>query len=194
MPKDGVSHWIGYWHRGEQIQSHDAGIITVDNPSGWQPAPIVLVRATVDDGRTTTYNEVYPIRFVRSSANLPADRYLCSTGASGARTTGTAISWTRCGRYHSGGHTGSPIPPSQVGTQNLGRVDFDSCGGDSGGPVYAQNAAYGLVTNASSDGYMRDVNYGFFTIPDVVCGSGHSFYQGIIGAQDAMNVDTLRAP
>jgi hypothetical protein len=56
----------------------------------------------------------------------------------------------------------------------LFKINYCSMGGDSGGPVYASNTAYGIHQGGAS-----------------LCGS---VYQGIVAAQNGMNVDVILAP
>jgi hypothetical protein len=56
----------------------------------------------------------------------------------------------------------------------LAKTNYCGMGGDSGGPVYASNTAYGIHQGGAS-----------------LCGS---VYQGIVAAQNGMNVDIILAP
>jgi hypothetical protein len=59
--------------------------------------------------------------------------------------------------------------------KNLGEANFCTTNGDSGGPVFASHQAFGLVVAVN------------------LHNSCDSFYQGIIGAENAMNVDIVLA-
>lgn len=129
------------WHKiGSRWNSYfgstgDAAIVTVDNVSGWSPQGIVYVRAS-SGAYPTTENPTYSIKYT-GTANV--GDYVCHTGA----TIGT-----RCGQVQVA-QTSETLDGTSVG--NLAQVGYTSCRGDSGGPTYRANTAYGIFVGLTSD-------------------------------------------
>lgn len=144
----------------------DAGAVRIDPISYWAlPSPLASV--VVKSSALTTYNPNYKIKYDATSS---LGQLLCQTGAS----TGTA-----CAEVSDLGadHVVS-TPAGNFLLKNLGELDM--CGttlGDSGAPIYKKNKAYGLHVGTAS---------GTFTC--------HTMYQGIRGAENALNVDILLSP
>lgn len=179
MPKDGGLHWIGYWWNGQFNDAGDAGIVTVDNPTGWRPGPYVLVRRSPEGPFDTEENQLYVIRGVRTVSGLTIDgSVLCKTGA---------VTATTCGLFRGGGIDAGPGRPD-----NLGHVSAMTCQGDSGGPVYKSHYGYGLVSIAAGAELMpRTVNPGWREYDDPARCFTDFLYQGLAGAQNLRNVDIL---
>jgi streptogrisin C len=145
----------------------DAGLILV-NPSGFwgtptPPAPTLVVKSSPD----TTYDPGYKI-FKDSLSSL--GKLLCRTGAK----TGT-----HCAEVSDLGDTISAQGPdgSTHTLKNMGELDMcDSIPGDSGGPIYKTHTAFGIFSGVAT---------GVFTC--------FEFYQGIRGAEQALDVTLLFA-
>ena len=172
MPKNNILTSVGPWHRGEAVANYDAGIVHVNSTSLWRPGPHVLVRQS-SGAYPTNEAQIYIIRSVGSQP--PINSYLCQTGAS---------SWTVCGRVMQLGFN-----PPGYDTQNLGRLDIYGCQGDSGGPIFVTNIGYGLVSGGPN-ATTASRNYYPGRTETVWCGP-ETWYQGLGGAQAAMNVDIL---
>lgn len=125
-------HNIGPFHRSAYGPTGDGGIIRVSNPSGWRSRAWVLVTS----GPDTTANANYPIR---ADGNSSVGQRVCVTGAQFGRTdcgTVTAVNVT-----------------ADFGDAVIsGLVEASICAipGDSGGPVFAHNTAYGLLIGTAS--------------------------------------------
>lgn len=117
---------VGPRHSGQVGIFGDFGLVAINNPLGWQPKPWVVVLASAH----TTANNEYPIKSVQGSY---VGLSVCKTGATTGTTCGvvSALGWS--GYYDSGEFVA-----------NLARVDYCADSGDSGGPVYRLNGAYGL--------------------------------------------------
>jgi Trypsin-like peptidase domain len=158
------AHVIGHWHRIIWDSTGDMGIIEVDNPSGWNPKPWVWVLPSTGTPPTTEDQSYYITKPSGSSKGMT----VCMSGA-----------------YYSSGVAGQGEPVTACGTvleldfeatyngttvKHLARTDADTFPGMSGGPVYKSHIAYGIIVAASSS---------------------ETLYQGIMGAQTALNVDIL---
>jgi len=161
---DGSSHAIGAVHNYMLGAGGDMAILNISNPNGWMlPQGWVYVMA----GPNTTLNERYPITSAQYSTQ---GARICESGA---------ITGTVCGTVISLGRTvcvGNPLPCTWV--NNLGEASFCGQQGDSGAPVFASHQAFGLV---SAEEYNLSGN----------CVG--TFYQGIIAAANAMNVNVVMA-
>lgn len=155
---DGSVHNIGPRHNFVYGTGGDAGIIRVTNEAGWRARAWVYVwPSTGNDGvGGTAYDAEYPITGDGASS---LNMRICKSGVSPDRTS--------CGRVKELGVTVTYT--SGVTVRNLARTSYCSMGGDSGGPVYASNTAYGIHV-AGSSGCV-------------------AYYQGIRGAENAMNVN-----
>jgi hypothetical protein len=132
----GADHVIGKVHNYVYGNLGDAAIIAVNNPApypqGWGPRAWVLVHSSGD----TVYNEAYTI----GAAEEPAlNSRVCKTGYAGG---------TDCGTYYQQGVTTTYTNRDGTRTtmSHLLRANFCVYPGDSGGPVYANHTAYGLVS------------------------------------------------
>jgi streptogrisin C len=164
IPHSGV-HVIGTVHHYIFGPSGDEAILNINNPHGWHlPQGWVYVTA----GPNTTRNERYRISSAQYSTQ---GARICETGAA----TGHSI----CGIVVRLGVTScyGGLPCTEV--NNLGEASFCGSPGDSGGPVFAAHQAFGLVTTLASD---------LFAGYDCV-----TYYQGIKGASNAMNVNLVFA-
>jgi streptogrisin C len=133
----------------------DAGIIEITNYTGWRPRAWLYVTASQGiNVPGTVRNESYPIR--RDNVSLRGLRVCKREYALG----------TSCGRVARLGATityeGGPT------VRNLAVAFFCSRRGDSGGPIFAGNTAYGILSG-------------------LVEGDCTSYYQGIRGAENLMN-------
>ncbi|MBO0880557.1 MAG: trypsin-like serine protease [Mycobacterium sp.] len=154
FPNNSV-HNIGRSGRNVFNRNGDAAIIQVTNAAGWQPRAWVTVERSGANGGVpgTTPNDHYPIR--RDSTSLEGMR-VCHSGF----TTGTS-----CGRVVD---LGVIRTYEGVTVRNLAQTNYCRDHGDSGGPVFARGAAYGLhVAGTGCTGY----------------------YQGIRGAENLMQVN-----
>ncbi|GAA1866974.1 S1 family peptidase [Myceligenerans crystallogenes] len=159
---DQSSHWIGPGHNRVFGGSGDAGIIDISNPTGWRPRAWVYVgESPARDGvggtsRVTEYT-------ITSDGSSREGMRVCKTGAT-AETT--------CGRVDAVDvtvdYTDGPV------VNHLAQANLCSKSGDSGGPVFADHVAYGLVSGSRT-------------------GTCVSFYQGVRGAENLMNVDVAFA-
>jgi streptogrisin C len=147
----------------------DAGKISIDSGGAWAtpaPLPAVVVKSSSNTAADTTYNPNYLIKATSWSS---IGQVLCRTG----QTTGT-----ECGEVSDlGADESSTGPDGKAYTfHNMGEIDV--CGsqdGDSGGPLYKTHRAYGIVSSMGS-------------------GSCFEAYQGVRGAEGAMNVTVIVAP
>ena len=145
----------------------DAGIVSIDLWRSWAtplPIPAVVVKGSAQ----TAYDPNYAIR---ATAFSSLGQILCRTG----RTTGT-----ECGEVS---NLGADETESYNGVnyqlRNMGELDV--CGaadGDSGGPLYKNSRAFGLLSASINAG----PTYCFTT------------YQGIHGAENLMGVSVLLSP
>lgn len=156
----GADHGLGPAHNGFWNRDGDMGIIRVINEAGWNPRAWVYVGASSD----TTRNPEYPIR---SDDYSQEGQRICHTGV----TTGTD-----CGEVLDLGYTATYSVTSITGAvrtetvTGLGRTSYCHADGDSGGPVYASNKAFGIHVGG----------------PDGVC---VGWYQGIKEAETDMRVN-----
>jgi hypothetical protein len=145
----------------------DAGVIAVDPGGYWhnpEPAPWVVVKGSSD----TTYDPDYRIRSDGKSSMFTMK---CTTG----RTTGT-----HCAEVIGLGLTATfSVGGENIVVSNLGVLDACvSSAGDSGGPVYKHNTAFGIYVGGT-------------VFPDPAC---DEYYQGIRGAENLLNIDVQFAP
>lgn len=161
---DGTTHVIGTNHHYIFGASGDMAILNISNPTGWQlPQGWVYVLA----GSNTTLNERYPIYSAQYST---IGARVCETGL---------VSGSKCGTVLKLGLTEPECDQNNqncVMVDNLGEDSIASAEGDSGAPVYAANQAFGLLSAICAK-----------------CGAGVTFYQGIIGASNALNVNIVLA-
>jgi hypothetical protein len=125
---NGSRHVIGAGHSYHFGGNRDAGIITINNPSGWQPRAEVLVLASPNNGGIagTGYDATYAISGTGGSA---FGMRVCKAGA---------FHGTSCGQVIGLNVTG----PS--GITGMGEATYYGGHGDSGGSVFAGHIAYGL--------------------------------------------------
>jgi len=162
---DGSQHLIGTVHNYIFSTSGDEAILNINNPTGWQlPQGWVYVQG----GPNTTLNEEYPISSAQYSTQ---GARVCETGASSGSICGTVAALGRTIYECDSAGLCSWV-------DNLGEATFCGQEGDSGAPVYASHQAFGLVSAA---GY------------DVSHGGCVTYYQGIVGASNAMNVNIVLA-
>lgn len=164
---DGSSHAIGAAHNYVFGKSGDEAILNINNPSGWMlPQGWVYVMT----GPDTTLNEEYPISSAQYSTQ---GARICYTGAASVATN--------CGTVLYLGVPHCEVIPGEncIWVYNLGEASFCAQSGDSGAPVYASHQAFGLV-----------VAKGTYQLNPNKC---VTYYQGIIGASNAMHVNIVRA-
>lgn len=164
---DGADHVIGKVHNYVYGNLGDAAIIAVNNPApypqGWGPRAWVLVHSSAD----TAHNESYPIRAYDSPV---LNSRVCKTGYAGG---------TDCGTYYQQDVTATYTNDDGTKTTMvaLQRANFCVYPGDSGGPVYANNTAYGLVSgyrisdNCAASLFMRVVSASILLNVRVATGS-----------------------
>ena len=160
---DGSTHAVGPVHNYIDGPNGDMAILTINNPSGWQ-LPQGWVYVTANPG-VTTLDERYAISSAQYSTQ---GARVCKSGAAYGKTT--------CGTVTALGvnYTFAQLN-GLVTVNNMGEANFCGKSGDSGGPVFAAHQAFGLVVGE------RGTN------------SCDIFYQGIMGAMSAMNVNIVLA-
>jgi hypothetical protein len=167
---DGSTHVIGSVHNSLWGSGGDMAILNVDNPAGWVAGHDGWVYVTA--GPDTTRDMTYDIAAEKLSV---IGQRICMSGA---------VSGTTCGTVLALGQTETFAYPDifhSVTVKNLGEANFCTQKGDSGGPVFASHTAYGLVSLNAIEDPLR---------PFEKC---ISYYQGIRGAADAMNVDLVHS-
>jgi hypothetical protein len=136
--------------------SGDAALIEIDDPNGWQVRNWVNVGASGSNGGVsgTAAKQDYPIN---GDSESVFGMRICRTGVG---------SGTSCGKVNGLGVT---LTYGGVTVNDLGRATYCRAGGDSGGPVYANNTAFGIhvAGSATCTGY----------------------YQGIHNAEDLLGAD-----
>jgi hypothetical protein len=160
---DGSTHAVGPVHNYTDGPSGDMAILAINNPSGWQ-LPQGWVYVTANSG-VTTLNEEYPISSAQYSTQ---GARVCKSGAAYGKTT--------CGTVTALGVNYQFLQLNGLVTvDNMGEANFCGTAGDSGGPVFAAHQAFGLLIGE------RGRN------------SCDLFYQGIVGAENAMHVNIVPA-
>lgn len=154
---DGYVHAVGNGSTFSRYNdaSGDAGLIGLDNPAGYDPRNTLINYGNAQ----TQFGEAYPI--TARSGSAPG-MTLCFTGA---------VSQTRCGTVAYLNAT------SSTGVGGLGALYACGARGDSGGPVFASNTAYGLVQGGDTDQQGRCITY----------------YQGILAAESRLGVQVRTA-
>jgi hypothetical protein len=153
---DNSSHVVGpVWH-WEWNSAGDMSILLINNVPGWNPQPWVNVTSGPDTTAGTTYD-------ITSDSTSVLGMRICTTGAF-------------YGRNECGYVTELDVTATYDGVtvDNLGRGSFCGTSGDSGSPMYASHAAYGLQVAGYSE-----------------C---DSLYQGIQAAESILNVNVLHVP
>jgi hypothetical protein len=161
-----TGHVIGTMHHYIWGPSGDEAILNINNPSGWElPQGWVAVMA----GSNTTLNEEYPISSAQYSTQ---GARVCESGEASGSICGTVealgVSWCY-----------GPKGQKCAQVNNLGEASFCGNPDDSGAPVFAAHQAFGMVVALQTNIYGN-------------CAGG-TFYQGIVGASDAMNVNVVPA-
>lgn len=159
FPSDATKHTIGTGHSRVFGASGDAGLVTIANPTGWKPRAWVYVGASParDGVDGTTRVTEYPITGDGSSR---VGLRVCKTGATAETTCGRVDALDVTVDYDNG-----PV------VHHLAQANLCVRPGDSGGPVYSYNTAYGLVSGH---------------INGTACAS---LYQGVRGAENLLNVN-----
>jgi streptogrisin C len=125
-------HDIGAWQNATFDYWGDAGILRVNNPRGWLPLPWVLVRGSAEVGHSEGYK-------IRHRGTSTVGMTVCTTGA------GTGYS--DCGVVTHVNASVAGFGPFMT------RGNFCGTYGDSGGPMYKNETAYGIhVGGAVSPG------------------------------------------
>jgi streptogrisin C len=156
---DNTPHTIGA-AAAVKFPLFDFGAIKINSPVSWNPQPLVYVRPPL------TVWEKYPIK---GTATAVVNSIVCHTGAKSGGRCGLVKSTSVWVSYSSGGVV--------IGAVKVG--GGLSCGGDSGGPVYGLNKAYGLLSGGSTE--------------IGVCGNTW-FYYPIAVALANLNMQLLTAP
>jgi streptogrisin C len=166
---DGSQHTVGTVQRYAFGYGGDEAIININNPTGW-----MLPQGWVDaQGQNSTTNQNYPITSAQYSTQ-------------GARVCGTGqgTEYLQCGTVVALGVSDDECDLPNVLTctwvTNLGEASFVAHSGDSGGPVFASNQAFGLVVE------QHEYWNGLYWTPGTA-------YQGIIGAESALNANIVLA-
>lgn len=170
---------------GRCYREPDAAIVNVGMPTQWGlPVSTRVLVSQSAGSRPTTRDENYAITSVGYSCassstcqnGLPADSYLCWTGAT---------NYTHCGRF------------AGVAATGLGSITVDNygaCEGDSGGPVYASHRGFGLINGGPVD--LRIADYRFLDQPTSAqagcTGAGHTFYYSSLAVSlNGLNVELI---
>lgn len=152
---NGEIHTIGIRHNSYYNANGDAMIITINNPTGWNPQPWVFV----DGDGSTVRNETYPI--ARHGSTM-IDMTVCMTGQRDGTECGQVIDVDREGAG---------------GVLHVAEVEGGCIrGGDSGGAVYRNSTAFGIVHG----GIFPNGNNNFCSITWL--------YQGVRDAMSRLNV------
>jgi hypothetical protein len=148
-------------------QGMDAGVVRVENSGFWgTPVPPAPI-VLVTNSSLTTYDASYDIR---QDSKSTLGQLLCMTGT-----------WTltRCAEVSDlGADHVFAVTGGTVLLKNLG--ELDTCHTepqDSGAPIYKKHKAFGIHLGSKHSMF-----------------SCYTMYQGIRGAQNALNVDILLAP
>jgi hypothetical protein len=149
------------WRTVGPNSTGDFGMVRVDSTATWNPVARVFVNSSAGAYPTTHDPDYYISRVASASYELGTGNYVCHTG----RTWGTG-----CGQINLYNAT------APNGAGGMGRVDYCSAPGDSGGPVFVSHTAYGLHVDSDN----RDLH----------CGD-NAYFQGVIEAADSMNVRVL---
>jgi streptogrisin C len=169
-PTDGLLHNIGNTHSVSPT-TMDAALLDVDNPSGWDQQPYVLVRANSAGPYPTTADNTYYIESVGTTTTLPGD-FLCFT---------SAFRSTECGELL---FTNVDDPG---GLQDLAVIDQTNCGGDSGSPIFVGHRGYGILIGRDGNDYPTSAWPGIGPANGTACGD-NTYYQGLQAANAALNV------
>jgi Trypsin len=164
---NGERHDIGPMHHWVFDTSGDAAIVAVDNETGWRPRAWVYVESWtgLPGVGGTIRNPEYPI--YDDGSGLPEGTRLCKTGATTITNCGLITRLDVTVSYR------DKLNPEVFHTvKHLGQANFCVKEGDSGGPVYAVNVAYGLVSGFQSN------------ILECI-----SFYQGVRAAKILLGVN-----
>ena len=130
---DGSSHDIGAPHSAVSAPTGDAGILKINNPSGWGlPARRIRIQSDED-------------YIITDSDSATVGSRICFTGS---RTD------SNCGVVTAGRAT-------RLGIQETLRADYCATGGDSGGSVFASHTAYGTHSGhyGSCDSVFYDMGF-----------------------------------
>ena len=127
---NGIAHSIGRVKNRRFDITGDMGIITVDNPPGWQGRAWVSVRG----GIGTTTDNAYPIW---TDAAPVVGARVCFSGAASRPSNCGVVTRTNVTVTYSG---------RRVTVAGLTEANFCAVAGDSGSPVFANHVAYGVVS------------------------------------------------
>jgi streptogrisin C len=121
-------HDIGGWQNSNFDYWGDAGILRVNNVTGWLPMPWALYRPSTDPWQHGNYK-------IRHRGTSTVGMPICTTGA------GTGYS--NCGHVTQVNASVAGFGPFMT------RGNFCGTYGDSGGPMYKNEAAYGIHVGGS---------------------------------------------
>jgi len=155
QPSTGMRHVVGPEHSNVFDSTGDFGIVRIDNVAGWNPKHWVYVHASAD----TTLDPDY---YIIDDAGSGLGMRVCLTGA----RTGTD-----CGDVEDLGVRDQNFPY----TDELGQVDLCAGPGDSGGPIYSNHTARGILHGGPTQGPAC------FNI----------LYQGVAEAERRLNVNII---
>lgn len=133
---DGSSHDIGALHNRVAPPTGDAGILRINNPSGWG-LPARRIRIQSD-----------PDYIITARAGAVVGQRICATAS---------YTDSNCGTVTGGLAT-------RIGVQNTFRANFCGTGGDSGGSVFSDHTAYGLESGGYSACDSTFYDMGFATL------------------------------
>ena len=152
-----TNHIIGPARNSVLGRRGDAGIIEITNYTGWKPRAWVYVTKSLAVGIPgTVRNESYPIR--RDGVSRVGLR-VCKRGYSRHATSCGRVTELNASVYYT---------DHRVTVGGLAVADYCALDGDSGGPVFAGNTAYGIHSGSSNSNQCL------------------TYYQGIRGAENLM--------
>lgn len=99
------------------------------------------------------------------------------------------MSDTRCGVFYAAGQTwdSNGTAPGGWTTTQQGVIGYmETCGGDSGGPVYSGHLGYGIINGITAPTTGKTRNAGFGN-SNVTC-SNNTWYAGLAGQMSTLNV------
>jgi hypothetical protein len=127
-------HNIGAFYVSKLSSSMDAGLLHIDNLSGWAPRDLVLIT----DGPDTSFQDTYKIQ---ADSYSTVGQRVCTTSAWYGRTDCGYVTQTGVSADYGGG----------LVVSGLVRGNFCGTEGDSGAPMYAYNVACGLQVAGYSE-------------------------------------------
>jgi streptogrisin C len=154
QPSTGIRHAVGLVHNSVFDSTGDFAIVHIDNVAGWNPKHWVYVHASADTALDPDYY------IIDDAGSAPGIRVCLS----GARTG------THCGDVDDVGVRDQNFPY----TDELAQVDLCAGPGDSGGPIYSNHTARGILHGGPEGGACFNI-----------------LYQGVQEAERRLNVNII---